>query len=237
MFSKSERFYDAVYSWKDYAREAADLKAIISARKGPAGGALLDVACGTGGHVPHLSDAFAVEGIDLDPAMIEIARTRHPGIPFHVADMADFNLGRQFDVVISLFSSIGYAATVERLGKAIACMARHVRPGGLLVVEPFFTPEAWRYDLKLPGMNVVDRPDLKLVRMARWEPKGNQVTAEFHYLVGNDDGTIEHFVEPHVMGLFTVGEMHAAFTAAGLAAEHDAKGLMGRGLYVATQPL
>lgn len=236
MFTKSERFYDAVYSWKDYAREAAELKAVIRARKRSPGRALLDVACGTGGHVPYLKDELDIEGLDLDPAMIEIARARHPGIPFHVGDMTGFDLGRRFDVVVTLFSSIGYARTVPRLNAAIACMARHVAPGGLLIVEPFFTPEAWNRDVKLPSMNVVERPDLKLVRMTRWQPQADHVVAEFHYLVGLPDGTIEHLVEPHVMGLFTVADTLSAFATAGLAVEHDEKGLMGRGLYIGIRP-
>jgi len=53
----------------------------------------------------------------------------------------------------------------------------------------------------------------------------------FHYLVG-DGRSVEHFTEEHELGLFTVDEMLAAFAAAGLAVEHHAEGLIGRGLYV-----
>jgi hypothetical protein len=44
---------------------------------------------------------------------------------------------------------------------------------------------------------------------------------------------VEHFTELHELGLFTVEQHLAAFRAAGLAAEHDPEGPMGRGLYVA----
>src|SRR5262249_30664110 len=154
---------DAIYSWKDYAEEARRLKRFISQHKRSAGNALLDVACGTGGHVPYLRDDFVYEGLDLDPEMLALARTRFPDVPFHQGDMVDFALGRQFDVVTCLFSSIAYAKTEERLRQTIATMADHVRVGGVLLIGPFFAPEAW-----VPGQPhaiFVDQPDLKLVRM------------------------------------------------------------------------
>ena len=54
-----------------------------------------------------------------------------------VADMTSFDLGRRFDVVTCLFSSIGYVGTAERLDQAIATMAAHLEPGGTLIVEPW----------------------------------------------------------------------------------------------------
>src|SRR5437879_4646051 len=96
VFTKSEAIYDAVYSWKDYEREALRLRDLIASHKRSPGNALLDVACGTGGHIPHLRQTFGIEGVDLDPGMLEVARARHQKIPFHHGDMVDFDLGRSF---------------------------------------------------------------------------------------------------------------------------------------------
>src|SRR4051794_2414092 len=164
MYTKSEQFYDAVYHFKKYEREVVRVRDFIKTHKRSDGNALLDVACGTGGHIAYLREDFAVEGLDLDPKMLEIARARHPGVAFHHGDMLDFDLGRQFDVVVCLFSSIGYMRTAPRLAQAIATMARHVRPGGVLVVEPYFAPTAWKQE-RMPGVNLAEQPDLKLVRM------------------------------------------------------------------------
>ncbi|MGP0093428.1 MAG: class I SAM-dependent DNA methyltransferase [Xanthobacteraceae bacterium] len=234
MFTKSEPFYDAIYSWKDYAREAARLRELIAIHKRSAGHTLLDVACGTGGHIPYFRDAFAVEGLDLDPRMLEVARTRHAGIPFHQGDMVDFDLGRRFDVVVCLFSSIGYVKTEQRLRLAIANMARHVEPGGVLAIEPYFSPADWKTGRQAPGVNFVDRPELKIARMIVWNTEGTLVSSDFHYLVGTPDG-IEHFTERHEMGLFTEEQCRAAFTAARMTVTLDVEGLMGRGLYLGTR--
>lgn len=236
VFSQSQRYYDAIYSWKDYAQEAGHVKRLIAARKRSDGNALLDVACGTGSHVPYLRDDFAYEGLDLDPGMLALARERFPDVTFHQGDMADFALERQFDVVTCLFSSIGYTRTAPRLRRAIATMAGHLRPGGVLLVGSFLTPQEW-----IPGHPhalFVDQPDLKLARLnvSRAPAEGNVAVLDFHYLVATPEG-VEHFTERHELGLFTEEEYLAAFTQAGLEALHDTEWLGGRGMYIGTRPL
>jgi SAM-dependent methyltransferase len=231
MFSKSQRYYDAIYSGKDYAEEARRLKRFIAQHKRSPGHTLLDIACGTGRHIPYLRDDFAYEGLDLDPEMLTLARQRFPDILFHLGDMADFALGRQFDVVTCLFGSIAYTRTAPRLRQAIATLAAHVCPGGVLIIEPFLTPEAW-ISGQLHAI-FVDQPDLKLARMNVSVAEGTVAILDFHYLVATPQG-IEQFNERHELGLFTDEEYRAAFTQAGLNVTYDAEGLIGRGLYIGT---
>lgn len=108
MYTRSARYYDAIYAaqGKDYAQESERLHGLIQQHKRSSGNTLLDVACGTGNHLTYLKRWYAAEGLDLDPAMLEIARRRHPDLALHQADMTDFDLGRQFDGVICLFSAI-----------------------------------------------------------------------------------------------------------------------------------
>jgi SAM-dependent methyltransferase len=229
VFRKSQRFYDAIYSFKDYPAEVETLRGIIAERQ-PGAESLLDVACGTGKHLELLREHFAVSGVDLDPEMLRLARERLGGeITLQLGDMADFELGRTFDVVLCLFSSIAYARTEERLSRAVANLARHTSPAGLVILEPWFYPEAWQ-----PGhvaANYVDQGDLKVARMSLSPPQTDPLTMTFHYLVATPEG-VEHFTEEHVVGMFTHQQYVAAFEAAGLAAEHDPEGLMGRGLFI-----
>jgi SAM-dependent methyltransferase len=136
MFRKSQRFYDAIYAWKDYPAEVDRPLSIIRERV-PEAGSLLDVACGTGQHLELLRDHYRVEGVDLDPEMIALARERlGSDVPLHVADMTAFDLGRTFrrgHVPVQLDA---YAGTEDHLRAAMAAMARHVSTGGVLIVEP-----------------------------------------------------------------------------------------------------
>ena len=229
MFSNSAHIYDAVYSFKDYATESERIHALIEERS-PGAATLLDVACGTGKHLEQLRAWSAVTGLDLDADLLTIARERLGDVELHQGDMTAFSLGRQFDVVTCLFSSIGYVGTVERLVRAIAAMATHLAPGGVLIVEPWLTPDVWMVDR--PHLLTVDEPELKIARMTISGREGRLAIMNFEYLIGTPAG-IEAFSERHEAALFTGEEYRAAFTAAGLAVEHDPDGLTGRGLYVA----
>ena len=228
MYEKSFEFYDAIYSWKDYPKEVARLHGILAAA-GVGQGKLLDVACGTGRHLQLLKDLYDVQGLELDAGMAAMARQRIPDITVTEGDMADFNLGETFDVVTCLFSSIGYMEEPEQLHAAIATMGRHLRPGGVLAVEPWFYPQQW-FDGHVSG-DMHHSEKLKIARVGRSWTEGPIACMELHHLVGTP-GKVESFVETHRMALYTDYEYRTAFEAAGLTVDHDAEGLMGRGLYL-----
>jgi dTDP-3-amino-3,4,6-trideoxy-alpha-D-glucopyranose N,N-dimethyltransferase len=229
VFTRSAALYDPLYAtFKDYSREAERLRELI-AERAPEARTLLDVACGTGKHLELLRPHFEVVGLDLDPELLAIARERVPEVELHEEDMTDFDLGRRFDVVTCLFSSIGYVLTRERLHEAVAVMARHLEPGGVLFVEPWLRPDAWQEGHI--SMLVVDEPQRKIVRVSRPIRRGDVSVVEFDYLVGTPE-RVTHFVERHELGLFSDGDYRSAFEAAGLTVDYDAEGLMGRGLYM-----
>jgi SAM-dependent methyltransferase len=233
MFARSARYYDAIYGFKDYASEAERVHSEIQARR-PGARTLLDVACGTGGHLVHLAGRCDAEGVDLSPEQIEVARARLPEVPLHVADMAELDLGRRFDAVTCLFSSIGYTVTVERMRTAIAAMARHLEPGGVLIVEPWLTPDVWQ-DGHLSSL-FVDEDDIKIARLGVSRTEGRTSIMDMEHLVGTAEEGVQHFVEHHELGLFTVEEQLEAFRATGLDVDHDPFGLIGRGLYAGVAP-
>jgi SAM-dependent methyltransferase len=232
VFRASARFYDAIYAFKDYQSEADEIDTRVR-RACPGASTLLDVACGTGGHLRYLRERYACEGVDLAEEQLAIARERLPGVPLHLADMTSFDLGRRFDAVVCLFSSIGYARTIERLQAAVAAMSGHLSPGGVLIVEPWLEPDAWQHGHL--SFLAVDEEDIKIARMARSETHGRLAVMAFEHLVLTHEHGVEHFVERHELGLFTVAEHLEAFAAAGLDAEHDPEGLIGRGLYTAVR--
>jgi SAM-dependent methyltransferase len=170
-----------------------------------------------------------VEGLDLNPDLLEIARGRCPEVTFHQADMVDFHLSHNFDVITCLFSSIGYVKTVENMKRTISNMARHLRPGGVVVVEPWFSPE--NYWTGTITANFVDEPELKIAWMYTSEVEGRVSVLDINYLVGTPQG-IDHFDERHEMGLFTPEEYLEAFRKVGLEVHYDSKGLFGRGMYL-----
>ena len=233
MYRQWAAYYDAIYSaiGKDYALEAQRIHALIQQHKRSTGNALLDVACGTGGHIAHLRQNYMVEGLDLDAEMLAIARSKHPDVVFHQGDMVDFELGRRFDAIVCLFSAIAYTITVPRLRQALTTMRRHLYPGGVVIVEPFIPPEG--FTDRHVSADFVDQPDFKLARMCVSRRQGTVATLDFHFMVATPQG-IRQFSDRHDLALFTHGDYTEAFRAAGMEAIHDPQGLIGRGLYIAT---
>jgi SAM-dependent methyltransferase len=235
MYGESAAIYDAIYGARHpYAAKAAHLTQLIRERKRSTSSFLLDVACGTGAYLVHLMDIFEVEGLDASPEMTAIARKKLPGVSIHNASMVDFDLGRQFDVIVCLGSSIGYVQTVENLRQTLATFARHLKPGGVVIVEPWISPDVWENGRVTAELAEV--PDLKVAMILVSGLQGTVSTLDIHHLVAQ--GTAVHyFTEHHELGLFSREQHLAAFQDAGLNAEHDSEGLMGRGLYMGTKPL
>lgn len=232
MFSETARYYDLIYDqFRDYKGDAAQVAELLR-RLASGAELILDVGCGTGRHAEALTriHGFQVDGLDIQPDFVEIAQERCPGGQFHVGDMADFDLRRRYDVVLCLFSSIGYVKTKESLAATARCFRRHLSPGGIALVEAWMTPDAFT-----PGrvfLLTAETEDMKVSRMNSSEVVGSISILDFHYLVGTPEG-VRHLQEIHELGLFTEEEMREGFRGAGLEImEYDPEGMTGRGLYV-----
>lgn len=141
MFDASAEFYDTIYgTFKDYDAEVTKIANLLRAID-PEYKTVLDVACGTGEHARLLTQAgFVVDGIDINGAFVRIAQRKNHTGRFVEADMAEFELSRRYDVVMCLFSSIGYLRTLDRVASALRRFRDHLRPGGAIIVEPWFEP-------------------------------------------------------------------------------------------------
>jgi SAM-dependent methyltransferase len=224
--------YDVIYAFKDYAGESRALHDIIDrCARTPRRErrTLLDVACGTGVHLSHLRQWYDVEGIELSPWMLTAARDRLPDVPLHQYDMRHFDLSRRFDAVTCLFSAIGYMRTVGELRRAMATMARHALPDGLVLVEPWLSPD--RFVDGHTHVHLAEGAGVKIARVSVGRRQGDTSVLEMHHMVASESG-VERFLERHEVTLFTHEQYMSAFTAAGLVVVYDAEGLTGRGLYV-----
>ena len=228
MYGISAEYYDIVYGSKNYEREAHVVQRMIAERR-PGSQSMLDVGCGTGAHDLHLSRYYEVDGIDLNEGFLAKARERNPRGHYSLSDMRDFSLDRMYDVVVCLFSSIGYVQTLDNVRKVLVRFREHLAEGGLVFVEPWITPDEWVPD-RLEVVNA-ERDGIKICRMGHSAVRAGISLNPCEYLVGTEAG-IKHYREVHEIGLFTVLEMQEAFAAAGLVVEYDPIGLMGRGLYI-----
>jgi SAM-dependent methyltransferase len=233
MFSETAELYDLIYGqFKDYRTETARVAALLRELH-PSARRVLDVGCGSGEHARLLTEehGYRVDGIDLEPVFVRLAREKCPGGAFFHADMLDFSVPTRYDAVLCLFSSIGYARTLANVTRALLRFREHLAPGGVVVVEPWFEPDDWQEGFV--HAHLAEGEGIKVCRMSNSRVRDGVSVLEFHYLIGRAEG-IEHRREVHELGLFTAAEMRRAFADAGLEiVRHDPEGLIGRGLFAA----
>jgi SAM-dependent methyltransferase len=217
-YATSARIYDLLYvgaGIKDYQAETAELHRLIEESR-PGAKTLLDVACGTGAHLAELRRWYEVEGVDLSPAMLAVARRRVSGIPLHQADMRTLDLGRSFDTVICLFSSIGYVTDPAEMRSAVARLAAHVAPGGVLVLDGWVRPDEW-HDRFRPEPDIAHDDEALVVRLAFARRERDITNLDMHHLVQTAGG-IDYFVENHKLALTPTADYVSAVEIAGLSA-------------------
>ena len=217
-YEKSARIYDLLYvgtGIKDYQAETAELRRIIE-ESSPGAKTLLDVACGTGAHLAELRQWYEVEGADLSRAMLAVARERLPGVPLHQTDMRTLDLGRSFDTVICLFSSIGYVTDPAEMRSAVGRLAAHVAPGGVLILDGWVRPDEW-HDRFRPEPDIARDDATLVVRLAFTRREGNVTNLDMHHLVQTAEG-IDYFVENHRLALTPTEDYVSAVEGAGLGA-------------------
>jgi len=233
MYRQLANYYDEIYHFKDYQKEAEKIETLINQYKKSPGNNLLDVACGTGNHIAYFKQHYSVEGLDFSSEMLRIARKKHPDVVFYRGDMTSFKLKNRFDIITCLFSAIGHVKTKARMRRAVRNMASHLQPGGLMILEPWITPA--NFQKGLIGSNFVDKPDLKIARINISKVRGPVSAFEFHYLIGTP-GKVQYLLDKGLLGLWTNEEHLEAFRDAGLEVSFDNEGLMGRGLYFGVKP-
>ena len=135
--AKAHRYYDAL---------KASLREIV-----PPGSHVLEVGCATGDILASLEPEEGV-GLDISPAMIELAARKHPGLEFRVHDLMQGPLGERFDYVVAA----DVAEHVPDLDTMMGSLAEMLTDEGVAIVvtaNPRWAPVlhlAERLRLKMP---------------------------------------------------------------------------------------
>jgi ubiquinone/menaquinone biosynthesis C-methylase UbiE len=144
-FDRFARFYDA-----DYRHYADDLAAIadLAAEQGDP---ILELGCGTGRVlIPLAAAGHTISGIDISPALLDVTRQKirntqyAPHITLHQADLRTFDLSdKHFAFAFCTSNTLMHLTTQADQVAALSNAYRHLRPGGLLMID-LFNPDLAR---------------------------------------------------------------------------------------------
>lgn len=127
------RAYELACSFRDVSAEVDALRRWAGAAR-----TVLELAAGPAEHAREFARrGVAATALDLSPAMCAYARERGAGLPLEVvqADMRRFDLGRRFDLVITMLDSTAHLMTLDDFTAYLGCVRDHLAEDGLAVIE------------------------------------------------------------------------------------------------------
>src|SRR5581483_280221 len=126
-----------------------------------AGGSILEIGCGSGRVTELLASAGAtVVGIDLSPELLRLARerlARRGNVRLLIEDMRALALRCRFDAIVAPDDPFSHLTSDEDRDRALACVAAHLTPGGVFVLDALWFPAGARHghvrtrDVELDG--------------------------------------------------------------------------------------
>ena len=138
------KYYDLLYSDKDYVIEAKYVEDLIKKNTNNAM-SILELGCGTGKHADIFCDSgFIVHGVDDSKQMLNIAELKRVGkennLFFTHSKIQNLNLDKKFDVVTSLFHVMSYQITNESLVESFRVAKNHLKKRGIFIFDFWYGP-------------------------------------------------------------------------------------------------
>jgi SAM-dependent methyltransferase len=204
----SYRFYGDLAAWwplisavEDYAEEASLFASVLRDHVDPLR-TVLELGSGGGNNAWHMKAGFAMTLVDLSSAMLATSRAINPDCEHLEGDMRDVRLGRTFDAVF-VHDAIDYMTTESDLRRAMETAFVHCRPGGVALLVPDHTAEAFEPGADHGGH---DGADGRAVRYLEWstdpDPSDTWIVTEYAFVLRETDGSVEVAHETHRTGLF-----------------------------------
>jgi SAM-dependent methyltransferase len=130
--------YDPEYS---VIRDPVGDRAFYAELAREAGGPVLELGCGTGRVLlPIAREGIAAVGLDASAAMLDVLRSKDPppNLTLVQGTMTDFDLGAgRFPLVFSAFRPFQHLCSIEEQLATLACVRRHLAPGGIFAFDVF----------------------------------------------------------------------------------------------------
>lgn len=221
-FAAHADYYDRFYADKDYAGECDYIETVLARHGNGETKAILDLGCGTGGHLLQLAArGYHVHGVERSAEMLDICRRRIADTAIDAAlhrhDLRQIPAIGTFDAAIAMFAVLGYVTDLEDLQTVFRGVRDNLRPGGLLLFDVWYIgavlsmrPEA--RDRSLDGTS-----GAALTRRTRPRIDETRQIVELQIDVEETtpDGKRSATSETHTVRYFSIAELTLLLKAAG----------------------
>lgn len=201
-------WYDAIYSDKEYSREA-DFIIDLLEKKNISGKSLLEFGSGTGRHATEFSKSgYSVHGVEKSERMLDKA-VGSSLMSFEHGDITKFRNNNKYDAVVCLFHVLGYLTTNENLNAAFQAANIHLSRGGLFVFDYWNASAVLSIgpEVRIKRGTLGDRTFLRIAEPTL-KANLNRVDVNYTLIVFGSNGAPETtFQETHAMRYFSIPEI------------------------------
>ena len=203
----------------EYAEDAGHWRAALRARLGPGRHSLLELGCGGGHTLSHLTADFSLTAADLSPDMLALSAALNPGVIHYRGDMRTIRLGRAFAAIL-IHDAIDYMLTAADLRAVFATAKAHLEPGGILLISPDYFRETFAGPTVQHWIRPSANLDLTVIEYC-YDPDPADTTIEslFFFLLREAGGDLRVEQDRHSTGLFPSDLWLQLLTDAGFAPE------------------
>lgn len=191
---------------------------------------VLELGVGYGRLALPLAEAgHEVTGIDIDPELLALAASRRDDAPPEVqrrltlreGDMTALSLGRRFERVLIPYSGLHCLLDDEALMRCLHGVARHLEPGGRLILDTYLADEL-HHDPEASEGDVEPEPLVELELDTRrytvdeqvhWERRAQRLDTTYRAIP--DDGSapvVQHIPQRYLL----VAQLEHALAEAGM---------------------
>jgi SAM-dependent methyltransferase len=207
---------------------------------------ILEIPCGSGRNLGWLSDTGReVLCADLEEAMVRRVADRITALDATArmgavrADLRDFDLGREFDLVLVPQEAFQLLPGVADAAAALGRLAAHLAPGGRLLLD--LHRFAGGRDALPDYFDPADPPDTLVVewtrpagdgrtltRARRYTDHGATVHIGYRYRLRHADGSVRRWTSEITLRRYELADLAAMATTAGLVIQRVAGDYTGR---------
>ncbi len=219
IFDKYANFYDAYYVFKDYKKEVEFVLSLAKkygVKKNIK--TILDIGCGTGGHLIPLAKAgLKVSGFDFSETMVKKAiekiKKESHGTMLHtpvvtVGDARSYHDGKKYNLVISMFAVMGYLTSNEDFLAGLKTARAHLNRNRLFIFDVWFGPTVL---VEKPETRIqeFEKNSIRTIRMVtpKLEPLRQVVSVHYNILQIDGEKVVAEVDEIHEMRFFFIQEL------------------------------
>lgn len=131
------KVYDSLMYDFDYDRVYTQIMKLIDINK-VNGKKILELACGTGSLAEKFDNNYNIDALDISEEMLTIAQSKlmdKRNIHFFKSDMREFNMGKKYNICISICDSLNYILEEKEIQEIFNNVYNHLSDNGLFIFD------------------------------------------------------------------------------------------------------